>query len=544
MNNSMKSTGKTVDEAVREALLRMGLRREEVNVKVIQEARGGFLGMGKREAVVEVEKKSGSRDSRGGRSPRSGRDDRGERGERDESRGRGRGGRRRGGEGGDADGEDRGKKREGSRRGSRGGRGRRRGGEDREAGQQQEAAEAKKEAQASRPAERDAGGGDQQDQEQKSGRSRRRGRRSRGGRRRGGARADEAANGSQQEATGDGRRQEAQTDDRRNDRDAGAKRGRGSESDRGAEPGHERPAAQAGSGEPKADPAGSAPRPEAASTSPVAEEKPVAGAETTGAEAKDDTAAGPDTVVVDVPAAERAPRIAADEQVDEPELLRRTATTLMVKSGFQSRVQVTPGEYHKVKMVVDDRSAGVLIGRQGSTVDAVEHLVERIATHAVGDRVKMNLDINNYRLRREDGLLGQTRRAIQEARATGEPVAMDPAGGRERRIVHLEVADDEELVTYTDESEDGKRVVICRRDQVPARYRDPELHGPAPAGDGDGHQDADRAEGGEAAAAPQAAEANRESPVDAEAPETTGVAGASQSETESPTDDERERDDR
>ena len=73
MSNSMKSTGKTVDEAVREALLRMGLRREEVSVTVLQESRGGFLGMGRREAVVEVAKKS-DRDSsrrRGGGRGRS-----------------------------------------------------------------------------------------------------------------------------------------------------------------------------------------------------------------------------------------------------------------------------------------------------------------------------------------------------------------------------------------------------------------------------------------------------------------------------------------
>ena len=536
MNNSMKSTGKTVDEAVREALLRMGLRREEVNVKVIQEARGGFLGMGKREAVVEVAKKSGSRDSRGGRSPRSGRD---ERGERDEARGRSRGGRRRGGEGGEAGGEERDKKREGSRRGSRGGRGRRRGGEDREAGQSQDAAEAKKEAQASRPSERDGGKDDQQDQDQKSGRSRRRGRRSRGGRRRGGARVDEAANGSQQqEAASDERRQDARKDDRGADRDSGRKPGRGSGQK------DDRPAAQAGPGEPTADPVEPTSPPAAASPSTAGEEQPPASAAPASAAATGDAASVPDTVAADVPAVERAPRIAVDEQLDEPELLRRTATTLMVKSGFQSRVQVNPGEYHEVKMVVDDRSAGVLIGRQGSTVDAVEHLIERIATHAAGDRVKMNLDINNYRLRREDGLLGQTRRAIQEARATGEPVAMDPAGGRERRIVHLEVAEDEELVTYTEESDDGKQVVICRREQVPARHRDPELHGPAPAGDGDADAAADRAEGSEAAASPQAAEANSEPPADADAPEATGVAGEPQAEDDSPTDDGRERDDR
>ncbi|MBD3220518.1 KH domain-containing protein, partial [bacterium] len=182
----------------------------------------------------------------------------------------------------------------------------------------------------------------------------------------------------------------------------------------------------------------------------------------------------------DVVASHRVTPFGTDEAADPVALLTRAATSLMVRSGFQTRVNVEEGDYHEVKMVVDDRSAGVLIGRQGSTVDAVEHLVERIATRTVGERVKLNLDINNYRLRREDGLLGRSRRAIMEARETGEPVAMEPAGGRDRRIVHLEVAEEEDLVTYTEIGEDGKYVVICRPEQVPDEHRDPELHGPAP----------------------------------------------------------------
>jgi spoIIIJ-associated protein len=188
-----------------------------------------------------------------------------------------------------------------------------------------------------------------------------------------------------------------------------------------------------------------------------------------------------DGLVNDLVAAHRAQPFVSEDAADQVALLTRAATSLMVKAGFQARVMVTPGEYHQVKMVVDDRSAGVLIGRQGSTVDAVEHLVERIATRTVGERVKLNLDINNYRLRREDGLLGQTRRAIMDARDSGKPVAMEPAGGRERRIVHLEVAEDEDLVTYTEQGEYGKFVVICRPEQVPDEHRDPEAHGPAPA---------------------------------------------------------------
>lgn len=72
--------------------------------------------------------------------------------------------------------------------------------------------------------------------------------------------------------------------------------------------------------------------------------------------------------------------------------------------------------------------------------------------------------------------------AAAEARNTGEPVAMAPMHPRERRLVHLEIETLDDLVTYTAEGEDGKYVVICREDQVPAKYRDG-AYGGAPATD-------------------------------------------------------------
>ncbi|MEZ4388979.1 MAG: Jag N-terminal domain-containing protein [Candidatus Krumholzibacteriia bacterium] len=468
MSNVMKSTAKTVDEAVREALLRMGLRREEVSVTVLQEARAGFLGMGRRDAVVEVARKSETeRDARRRGtsrrdSGRRGRD--GESGERTEAR-QGRGGERRGAKRDETD---------ESKRSRRGGRGRSRDRNRDEENQVAQAAQATPEA-ATKVAEPRAERTERRDDESTDSNGRRRRRRPRR-RRKSGATVDE--NGQQlnngQDAQDD---QDFQDDARPEERNAAR------DEAAQASPRRERP-----SPSPEVelnddalpevllegveeDPRAVVAEAVEASSQVVEDEEieaspaPQAPRSTGGAE-----------LVNDLVATHRVQPFGADDATDEARLLTRAATSLMVKAGFQARVTVTPGDYHQVKMVVDDRSAGVLIGRQGSTVDAVEHLVERIATRTVGERVKLNLDINNYRLRREDGLLGQTRAAMHEARESGEPVPMEPAGGRERRIVHLEVAEDDELVTYTEQGERGKYVVICRPEQVPAEYRNREAN--------------------------------------------------------------------
>jgi spoIIIJ-associated protein len=172
-------------------------------------------------------------------------------------------------------------------------------------------------------------------------------------------------------------------------------------------------------------------------------------------------AAGPS-----VRAAELVPPLRGVAGEDVPATLESLATDLLRRSGFTCRCEVKEGEYHLVKVVTDDSSAGILIGRRGATVDAVEHLVERMGSMAAGERVLMNLDINNYRLRREEALVERTQGLIDKVNSTGRDVHMEPLSARERRIVHLEVLKAEGLKSYTIATSSGKHVVIAREDQA------------------------------------------------------------------------------
>jgi spoIIIJ-associated protein len=458
----------------------MGLRREEVDVTVVQEARSGILGVGRRQAVVKVSKKTGGGQQACGRRDSASDGNRRGRGQQAGERlDSGRGGR------------------SGRTEERRGGRGR--------GGAQVETRET-----------REALGRDgRDDKDSRDSRDSRsvRGRGGRGGARRGDQPAGEETRAAA--ATQDTPRDQAPAASREADQSAEANDSRS----RRRRPRRRRKKSET-EGQPQVaranGPTQSDEREAAAVVvDPVAVEQPIekspAGdvgeqvqvtatpptswqdtVEPAGAEPADDRtgdqpaldqeaapAAQPAThdadggkvLAADVAASARVAPLTAEEIAELPSLLQRVATELMVKSGFPCRVQVIEGEYHLVKLVVDDRSAGVLIGRYGNTVDAVEYLVEKLASKAAGDRVRMNLDINNYRLRREDQLVQRARNAAAEARNTGEPVAMEPAAGRERRIVHLYIQDTEDLTTYTEDHADGKYVVICRPDQVPEQHR-------------------------------------------------------------------------
>lgn len=155
------------------------------------------------------------------------------------------------------------------------------------------------------------------------------------------------------------------------------------------------------------------------------------------------------------------------------ETLEKLTTGMLVRAGFPNRCQVVDGEYLQVRVVTDDASAGMLIGRHGSAVDSVEHLVERMISTAHGDRVKMNLDINNYRRRRQDTLADRVFDAMAKVKETGQEFHMEPMDARDRRLVHLQVAEAEGMKTVTVIQDGAKHVVISlgEQDDAPATPR-------------------------------------------------------------------------
>ncbi len=86
------------------------------------------------------------------------------------------------------------------------------------------------------------------------------------------------------------------------------------------------------------------------------------------------------------------------------EFIADFARDLMNKSGFMCSVKVEAGDddYRNVRLVTDADSANVMAGRRNSTISAIQHLVDRLATRVAGEQVHVNVDINNYRQRKTD----------------------------------------------------------------------------------------------------------------------------------------------
>jgi spoIIIJ-associated protein len=141
-------------------------------------------------------------------------------------------------------------------------------------------------------------------------------------------------------------------------------------------------------------------------------------------------------------------------------------------TGSPATVAVAPAP-DGVRLVISGDPSGVLIGRRGQTLDALEYLLNRIMAHEEDSFARLRVDLEDYRQRRQQALEALARRAAERARRRGKPVTLNPMSPRDRRIVHLTLQDDPILTTRSAGSGFYRKVVIVPRD-VRRATRSPE----------------------------------------------------------------------
>jgi spoIIIJ-associated protein len=141
------------------------------------------------------------------------------------------------------------------------------------------------------------------------------------------------------------------------------------------------------------------------------------------------------------------------------ELLERTIATV----GVSAAVRIEEREDEIVATLVGD-DLGVLIGRHGQTIDALQYLANAIGYRAFGEsRVPVVVDAAGYRARRAASLETIARRGAEQATATGSRVELEPMTAVERKIVHELLKDDPEVETGSEGAEPHRFVVVFPR---------------------------------------------------------------------------------
>jgi spoIIIJ-associated protein len=108
---------------------------------------------------------------------------------------------------------------------------------------------------------------------------------------------------------------------------------------------------------------------------------------------------------------------------------------------------------------VDGEDVGLLIGRRGQTIDAVQLLCYRAAFRGLQERKRVVVDAAGYRERRQEAIEGQADRAAERALKTGKEIELDSMTPSERRVVHQYLKDRAGVETFS-EGEEPERCVI------------------------------------------------------------------------------------
>ena len=113
---------------------------------------------------------------------------------------------------------------------------------------------------------------------------------------------------------------------------------------------------------------------------------------------------------------------------------------------------------YKVDLVGED--LGYLIGRRGDTLDAIQHLANYTVNRGVEGHIRINVDAEAYREKREDSLRRYARKKAQQVLKARRRTTLEPMNAYERHVIHAALQDMENITTHSTGTEPNRRVVI------------------------------------------------------------------------------------
>lgn len=114
----------------------------------------------------------------------------------------------------------------------------------------------------------------------------------------------------------------------------------------------------------------------------------------------------------------------------------------------------------KITFQVHGEDLGILIGKHGQTLDAIQYLTNLVAHKEVSGHCHIVVDVENYRARREETLINLAKRLAAKVKRNRQKVSLEPMNAFERKIIHTALHDDKHIVTESAGDEPFRHIVI------------------------------------------------------------------------------------
>lgn len=146
---------------------------------------------------------------------------------------------------------------------------------------------------------------------------------------------------------------------------------------------------------------------------------------------------------------------------DAAAVAQETLETLLRGMGLNARVETKPGnEDDGLVLNIEGNDLGVLIGRRGETLHDLEFITRLLVQQRTQGMVKLSVDVENYRARRERQLRDLAARMGERVEASKQPITLEAMPPNERRIVHLALRDHATVTTQSIGEGEHRRVMI------------------------------------------------------------------------------------
>lgn len=138
------------------------------------------------------------------------------------------------------------------------------------------------------------------------------------------------------------------------------------------------------------------------------------------------------------------------------EFLKNTLAAMEMKVEITSKIDADGA----LSIDMKGEHMGILIGKRGQTLDALQYLANRVANKHQDGYVRVKLDTENYRARREETLKHLAKNIAHKVKRTRRPVALEPMNPYERRIIHSALQSDPYVTTHSEGEEPYRKVVV------------------------------------------------------------------------------------
>lgn len=151
------------------------------------------------------------------------------------------------------------------------------------------------------------------------------------------------------------------------------------------------------------------------------------------------------------------------EEVDDEKAqsIRKFLTGLLENMECSAEIRIYQPEKGRYKVILEGKQMGALIGRRGETLDAIQQLTSYSVNRTGGSRVRVQLDAEGYREKREQSLQHLAKKVAGKVIKYRRSVTLEPMNAYERHVIHTALQDVPGVTTYSTGTEPNRRVIVA-----------------------------------------------------------------------------------